>query len=94
MTLLAGKSHITLANNNRQLSRIEGVFLLPTDDNTPEGLQALLKASTEYRNRPWPPPIATTCHTLQCGDTRDLSWIRNESVHLVVTSPPDWTLKK
>lgn len=35
-----------------------------------------------------------TNHTLHIGDARDLSWIPNESVHLVVTSPPYWTLKK
>jgi site-specific DNA-methyltransferase (adenine-specific) len=28
------------------------------------------------------------------SDARDLSWIANESVHVVVTSPPYWTLKK
>jgi len=30
---------------------------------------------------------------LRRGDARDLSWIPNESVQLVVTSPPYWTLK-
>jgi DNA modification methylase len=28
------------------------------------------------------------------GDARSLGWIEDESVHLVVTSPPYWTLKK
>jgi DNA modification methylase len=37
------------------------------------------------------PPAAVT---LRCGDARDLDWIPNESVHLVVTSPPYWTLKE
>jgi site-specific DNA-methyltransferase (adenine-specific) len=32
--------------------------------------------------------------TLRCGDARDLDWIPSESVHLVVTSPPYWTLKE
>jgi site-specific DNA-methyltransferase (adenine-specific) len=31
---------------------------------------------------------------LRLGDARDLGWIAGESVHLVVTSPPYWTLKK
>ncbi|MBI3159414.1 MAG: site-specific DNA-methyltransferase [Chloroflexi bacterium] len=35
-----------------------------------------------------------TTHRLVQGDARDLSFIREESVHLVVTSPPYWTLKK
>jgi modification methylase len=35
-----------------------------------------------------------TSHRLVQGDARDLSFISNESVHLVVTSPPYWTLKR
>ncbi len=31
--------------------------------------------------------------TLQVGDARALNWIADESVHLVVCSPPYWTLK-
>ncbi len=31
---------------------------------------------------------------LRPGDARELQWIPDESVHLVVTSPPYWTLKK
>ena len=38
--------------------------------------------------------INKTKHTLHCGDARDLEWIPDESVHLVVTSPPYWTLKE
>ncbi len=32
--------------------------------------------------------------TLHQGDARELGWILDESVHLVVTSPPYWTLKE
>lgn len=35
-----------------------------------------------------------TIHYLVEGDARDLSFIADESVHLVVTSPPYWTLKQ
>jgi DNA modification methylase len=35
-----------------------------------------------------------THHFLVHGDARDLSFIKNESVHLIVTSPPYWTLKR
>ena len=35
-----------------------------------------------------------TSHQLIHGDARDLSFLRDESLHLVVTSPPDWTLKR
>jgi modification methylase len=34
-----------------------------------------------------------TTHLLHCGDARHLNWISDASVHLVVTSPPYWTLK-
>lgn len=35
-----------------------------------------------------------TAHNLYQTDARNLSFIPDESVHLVVTSPPYWTLKK
>lgn len=35
-----------------------------------------------------------THHRLRLGDARDLDWIDDESVHLVVTSPPYFNLKK
>jgi DNA modification methylase len=34
-----------------------------------------------------------THHELRLGDARDMSLIEDESVHLVITSPPYWTLK-
>jgi len=36
----------------------------------------------------------STQHYLIRGDARDLSFIPNESLHLVVTSPPYWNLKR
>lgn len=38
--------------------------------------------------------MEATTHRLIQGDARDLSFIGDESVHLVVTSPPYWNLKK
>ncbi len=35
-----------------------------------------------------------TKHKLVLGDARDLSFIPSESIHLVVTSPPYWSLKR
>lgn len=67
---------------------------LPLEDNTPEGLKALLEANRHYREEPWPEPFRRTSHRLRLGDARDLSWIPDGSVHLVVTSPPYWTLKQ
>jgi len=37
---------------------------------------------------------AVTSHRLQLGDARELDWVADGSVHLAVTSPPYWTLKK
>lgn len=37
---------------------------------------------------------AATKHQLVLGDARDLSFIGDESVHLIVTSPPYWSLKR
>lgn len=38
--------------------------------------------------------METTIHRLINGDARDLSFLADESVHLVVTSPPYWNLKR
>jgi len=39
-------------------------------------------------------PLAPTRHILHQGDARDLGWIPDNSIHLIITSPPYWTLKK
>ena len=67
---------------------------LPEADNTSAGLAALLGANREYRRRSWPPPFDETSHRLNLGDARDLSWVPDNSIDLIVTSPPYWTLKK
>jgi DNA modification methylase len=67
---------------------------LSVEDNTPEGLRALLAANHQFRQIAWPSPFNRTRHRIHLGDARDLSWIDDGSVHLVVTSPPYWTLKQ
>lgn len=67
---------------------------LPLEDNTPQGLRALLEANRQYREVPWPEPYNHTTHRLHQGDARDLSFLPDASVHLIVTSPPYWTLKQ
>ena len=67
---------------------------LSAEDNTPEGLKKLLDANRYYREVPWPEPYNRTTHRIRLGDARDLSYIPNASVALVVTSPPYWTLKE
>src|SRR5437588_269366 len=66
---------------------------LPATDNQPGAVAALLKANRELRQRRWPAPYDRTRHEMILGDARDLSFIPNESVHLVVTSPPYFNLK-
>jgi site-specific DNA-methyltransferase (adenine-specific) len=67
---------------------------LPESDNAPGAVDRMLRANAILRNVPWPPPFAKTMHRLRLGDARDLAWLQDASVHLVVTSPPYWTLKQ
>jgi site-specific DNA-methyltransferase (adenine-specific) len=66
---------------------------LPASDNTEGAVEKMLRANAILRQLPWPSPFDETTHRLRCGDARDLSWLPQESMHLVVTSPPYWTLK-
>jgi len=56
---------------------------IPRIAKDPEALVAIQRAVSSY------PSI----HSLRLGDARELAEIENESVHLVVTSPPYWNLK-
>src|SRR5664279_5581896 len=40
------------------------------------------------------PSDPPTSHVLRLGDARAMDWLAPESIHLSVTSPPYWTLKK
>ena len=66
---------------------------LPAADNEAGAVERMLRANALLRNLPWPAPFSKTTHRLHLGDARDLRWIPAESIHLVVTSPPYWTLK-
>ncbi|HSS16864.1 MAG TPA: site-specific DNA-methyltransferase [Candidatus Dormibacteraeota bacterium] len=68
--------------------------MLDFSDNERGAINKLLSANAYFRTHAWPPPFDKTTHRLRLGDARDLSWISNQSIHLVVTSPPYWTLKK
>ncbi|RJP40691.1 MAG: hypothetical protein C4547_02420 [Phycisphaerales bacterium] len=54
------------------------------------------RRQAEATRIPEPRPYAgpPTLHVLSLGDARELDWIADESVHLVVTSPPYFNLKK
>src|SRR5260370_42019980 len=66
---------------------------LPTTDNEPGAVETLLKANRLLRQHRWPAPYDRTRHEMILGDARDLSFLADESVHLVVTSPPYFNLK-
>src|SRR6266481_4144675 len=66
---------------------------LPPIDNQPGAVEALLKANRLLRQRRWPAPYDRTRHEMILGDAGDLSFLKDESVHLVVTSPPYFNLK-
>ena len=78
----------------RLVEFVPGDMELPLADNTSEGLKILRAANEQFRQVAWPSPYDRTTHKLRQGDARDLSHIEDESVHLVVTSPPYWTLKE
>jgi DNA modification methylase len=66
--------------------------VLPAADNSSEALKVYQAANAWFRRNPWPEPYDKTSHQVWLGDARDLSRVPDESVHLVVTSPPYWTL--
>jgi site-specific DNA-methyltransferase (adenine-specific) len=65
-----------------------------TVDNEPGSVAKLQQVADFFKTSRWPSEYAKTTHCLHPGDARDLSWIPDKSVHLVVTSPPYWTLKE
>lgn len=68
--------------------------LVVNKDNEKGAVAKLIELNKSTRSRSWPFPFDTTTHTIKKSDARDLSWISSRSVHLVVTSPPYWTLKQ
>ncbi len=56
---------------------------LPASDNAEGAVEKMLRANAILRQLPWPSPFDETTHRLRCGDARDLSWLPQESVHLV-----------
>ncbi len=63
-------------------------------DNEPGAIEKLQELNEHYRRHRWPAEYAKTAHRLCSADARNLSFLPDESVHLVVTSPPYWTLKE
>lgn len=38
--------------------------------------------------------VSSTTHAIRHGNARELGWLADASIHLVLTSPPYWTLKE
>ncbi len=70
------------------------VARLPVADNTPGAPELLCDINREFRRRPWPEPFHETHHVLRHGDAANLAAIPNNSVHLIVTSPPYFNIKE
>jgi DNA modification methylase len=83
-----------VAANVRRVHQDHELSRLPLNDATPEALATLRRVNERYRKLPWPSPFDSTTHRLHLGDARYASWLPDCSVHLVVTSPPYWTLKE
>lgn len=63
-------------------------------DNEPGSIAKLQEIGNFFKTARWPEEYRKTTHRLRPGDARDLNWLPDQSVHLVVTSPPYWTLKE
>jgi site-specific DNA-methyltransferase (adenine-specific) len=87
------KSVAWLSEETAPFQRCSDIPHIPATDNEPGAPEALLKANKILRGRRWPAPYDRTRHEMIFGDARDLRMIPNESVHLVVTSPPYFNLK-
>lgn len=72
---------------------IRQILELPQKDNEPGAPELLQKANAIFRDSPWPTPFHETTHKIRVGDARNLKGIADQSVHLVVTSPPYFNLK-
>lgn len=76
------------------IERLPQSATLDYADNEPGAIEKLQQLNEFYRVNRWPKEYSITEHRLFCADSRDLSFVPSESVHLVVTSPPYWTLKE
>jgi site-specific DNA-methyltransferase (adenine-specific) len=76
------------------LDQTPSLSRLPVNDATSPALAQLRRVNEQYRKLPWPAPFDSTEHRVRIGDARHLSWIADSSIHLIVTSPPYWTLKR
>jgi site-specific DNA-methyltransferase (adenine-specific) len=83
-------SNHTSSESDPEVPILETTF----KDNQRGILPKLLQVNEALRSSEWPHPFDTTSHRLRVADARNLDWISDRSVHLIVTSPPYWTVKQ
>jgi modification methylase len=76
------------------LARLLSDLDFAVQDNKRGTLPKLLELNKASRLAEWPTPFNTTTHIVRQGDARNLDDIPTRSIHLIVTSPPYWTLKE
>src|SRR6266481_4307888 len=81
------------AKENADLSRYITEDLAKFDDPQP-AIPRIAKDAQSIRLIERAVHQVPTSHSLHRGDARDMSGIEPQSVHLVLTSPPYWTLKE
>jgi DNA modification methylase len=86
-------AHALVGEFGSQETRGPLITRLPTSDNDPGAPELLCTINREFRRHLWPEPFDITRHVLRRGDAVNLSAIPDESVHLVVTSPPYFNIK-
>ena len=80
--------------NANTLYSMDHLEKVPSGRGPAAELASLVAANQRYRKQRWPEPFDHTTHQLVRGDARHLDGIDDATVHLIVTSPPYWTLKK
>ena len=68
-------------------------YLLNQDDSQ-DAIPRLAKDQTAVRDIEAILPTLPTSHEIRLGDAREMDFLPDDSVHLVLTSPPYWTLKE
>jgi site-specific DNA-methyltransferase (adenine-specific) len=81
---------IAPTNDNDAYALIAG---LPRTDNGAGSLDKLLHINSRLRLLPWPKEFRKTHHSVKVGDARNLTGIVDNSIHLIVMSPPYFNLK-
>lgn len=92
--------YLNLDSHQLLLSELQKSDVIPTSalrlisDDEQRAIPAIAKDAQLMRDIQRRVQSLPSAHSIILGDSRELSAIPDESVHLVLTSPPYWTLKK